>query len=155
MEEQDLITIKESVRELLEKMTVGILDIDVQTVMASERELVKVEINVQEPQVLIGQGGQTLFELGRLLRIMLNKKLQKDFYLDLDINNYKKQKVEYLKKMATDLADQVAQTKEAKTLPPMPSYERRIIHSELTGREDVVAESQGEGEGRCVVVRPR
>ncbi|MDD4990570.1 MAG: hypothetical protein PHW31_04705, partial [Candidatus Pacebacteria bacterium] len=96
-----------------------------------------------------------LFEIQRLLKMVLNKKLQKVFYLDLDINEYKKKKAEYLKNMAKELADQVALTREEKPLLPMPSYERRIIHAELSQRTDVIAESQGDGIGRHIVIKPK
>src|SRR3989344_5632592 len=119
MEENELGTIKETIEELLQKMTVGVLRVELASSSAGSKESVEVNIDVTEPQVLIGQNGQTLFELGRLLRIILNKKLKKDFYLDLDINNYKKQKIEYLKNMAEDLANEVVLTKEKKVLPAM------------------------------------
>ena len=42
-----------------------------------------------------------------------------------------------------------------KAFPPMPADERRIIHLELAKREDIVTESEGEGEDRKVIVKPR
>lgn len=121
----------------------------------SNKDIISLNITVEEPQLLIGQDGQTLFELSRLLRIILNKKLQKDFYLQLDINDYKKKKVEYLKELAVSLANEVILTKEKKVLAPMPAYERKIIHTELSQRQDVITESQGEGMQRCIVISPR
>lgn len=170
MEEDDILKIKEFVEEFLGKMTITVFSIEVNTSFVQDqkndqKDFVDMDISVQEPQILIGQNGQTLFELTRLLRIMLNKKLQKaspvdrarprDFYLNLDIDGYKKKKIEYLKDLATTLADQVAKTKEEKVLPPMPSYERRILHAELSQRQDVITQSQGEGVDRCVVIKPR
>ena len=154
MEENELKTIEQLLQELLEKLTVRVFKMQINPLMVNGKESVSVEIDVQEPQILIGQNGQTLFELQRLVMIMATKKLQKDFYVDLDINDYKKKKIEYVKNMARDLADEVVKTKEEKILPPMPSYERRIVHSELALCQDVKTESQGEGENRCVVIKP-
>jgi spoIIIJ-associated protein len=81
--------------------------------------------------------------------------LQKIFYLNLDIDDYKKKKIEYLKYLAKDLADQVSLTKEEKVLLPMSSYERRIIHSELSQRIDVTTESRGDGFERHIVIKPK
>jgi len=86
--------------------------------------------------------------------MVLCKKTGKNFYLKLDINDYQKQRVEYLKNLARETADQVAFLKQQKTLSPMSSYDRRIIHEELSGRHDVATESSGEGEERCVVITP-
>jgi spoIIIJ-associated protein len=151
MEQQELNKIKEAAEEFFGKMTIAVDKIEV-IPGSDEAEL---NIKLQEPQVLIGQGGQTLFEIQRLLRIILNKKLQKSFYLNLDINNYKAQKVEYLKDLAKSSADQVALTREAKELLPMQAYERRIIHAELSQRQDVVTESQGTDQDRHIVIKPK
>ena len=154
MEESEISIIEQLLQELLEKLTVRVFNMQTKVVVINGKNCINIEINVEEPQMLIGQNGQTLFELQRLLMIMATKKLQKDFYIDLDINDYKKKKIEYVKNTANDLADEVVKTKEEKILPPMPSYERRIVHSELALRGDVVTESQGEGENRYVVIKP-
>ncbi|MBU2539714.1 hypothetical protein KJ786_00925 [Patescibacteria group bacterium] len=114
---------------------------------------IELNIKVDDPQILIGERGQTLNEIQRLLRVVLNKKLDKAFYLNLDINEYRKKKTEYLKTMARELADEVVLTKEEKVLSPMSSYERRIIHAELAGRPDIITESEGEGLERRVVIK--
>ncbi len=172
--------IRDTVEELLQKMTIIVFNIELKTSSCDEilkepsfakasegkenKNFIDLDITIEEPQVLIGHNGQTLFELQHILRIILNKKMsryaksdvarQNFFYLKLDINHYKKKKIEYLKSLALNLADEVSLTKEKKVLSPMPAYERRIIHMELSGRQDVVTGSQGEGINRCVVIRP-
>lgn len=119
------------------------------------KDVVNLNITLEEPQILIGENGQTLFEIQRLLRAIVTKKIQKIFYLNLDINNYKQSKIEYLKRIAKELADEVALTKEEKALFPMPAYERRIIHAELMQRSDVITESREEGVNRYIVIKPK
>lgn len=151
MEHKEIEKIKELAKEFFEKMTISVLSIE-----AEEKEnVINLEVKLSEPQILIGQQGQTLLEIQRLLKMVLNKKLQKIFYLNLDINDYKKQKTEYLKDLAKSLADQVALNKEEKTLQPMSSYERRIIHAELAQRTDVITESHGDGPDRHIVIKPK
>jgi len=112
--------IKEAVEEFFEKMTIEVSNIEISSSsekkysVEENKDIVDLNIKLNEPQILIGQGGQTLFEIQRLLRTILNKKLQKVFYLNLDINDYKKLKFEYLKDLAKDLADQVSLTKREK-----------------------------------------
>ena len=156
IENNDIKTIKSTAEEFFNKMTISVSKIDAELIKGEEgQDAVSLSVILDEPQVLIGQGGQTLFEIQRILRMMLNKKLQKVFYLDLDINEYKSKKVEYLKNLAKDLADQVSLSKETKILFPMPSYERRILHKELGQRTDIISESQGEGEERHIVIKPK
>lgn len=153
--------IKETVEEFFEKMTIETSNIEINLSVEKkeetqeDRDVVDVSVKLDEPQILIGQQGQTLFEIQRLLRAVLNRRLQNIFYLNLDINDYKKNKIEYLKDVAKALADQVSLTKEEKALLPMSAYERRIIHTELSGRTDVVAESEGEGLNRHIVIKPK
>jgi len=119
------------------------------------KPVIVLDIKVDEPKLLVGHKGQTLQEIQYLLRLILQKKLNKSFYLDFDINNYKKRKIEYLKKLTKEIADEVALTKREEALPPMPSFERRIVHICIAQRTDVVSESQDEGERRHVVIKPR
>jgi spoIIIJ-associated protein len=163
----------ETTKEFFNKMTINASDIVVS--FSSEKRSIKnlegitgetvdvidLNIKVEEPQILIGQQGQTLFEIQRLLRTILNKKITNNqnlvaiFYLNLDINDYKKQKVDYLKYIAKDSADKVSLTGEEKALLPMSSYERRIVHAELSQRTDIITESRGDGLERYIVIKPK
>ena len=105
---------------------------------------------------MIGEGGQTLAEVQRLLKRVLQRKITSDLlYVDLDVNNYKKKKIEYLKEMAKSSADEVALTKKEKDLLPMSAYDRRIIHMELASRPDIVVESIGQEPERRIIIKAR
>lgn len=150
LNQTDLETIKKTVEEFFEKAT-----FEVKIEILPQRDLtLPIELKSEEPQILIGEGGQTLAEIQHLLKAILKRKIAENFYIDLDINNYKKKKIEYLKELARDLADEVALTKKEKTLPPMPAYERRVVHLELAGRSDVISESIGQEPERSVVIKP-
>jgi spoIIIJ-associated protein len=158
LDQNDTKKIKEIVEEFFEKMTITPTSIEVNKAVVENSEITDIanlDITLEEPQILIGEKGQTLFETQRLLRAMLTKKIQKIFYLNLDINGYKQSKVEHLKRLAKELADEVFLNKEEKVLPSMSAYERRVIHAELSSRGDVITESQGEGESRHIVIKPR
>lgn len=165
IEEKEIKKVREVTEEFFIKMTLPVLRVDVKfstedkfskiEEIQESKDVIDVEVKSNEPQILIGQQGQTLFEIQRLLRLILVKKIQKIFYLNLDINDYKKKKIEYLKNLAKDLADQVSFTKESKEFLPMPPYERRIIHAELSLRNDIKTESVGQGNERRVIVKPK
>ena len=109
---------------------------------------------MEEPQILIGERGQTLAEIQHLLKAILRRKIAEQFYINVDINDYKKKKTEYLKEMARSVADEVALSKKERIMGPMPAYERRIIHLELAEREDIVSESIGQEPERRIVIKP-
>ena len=152
MTRQELEKIKKNIEEFFEKMTIE-AEVEVKNPQDST---LPVDLKTKEPQLLIGEGGQTLTEIQRLLKIILKRKIspQAPFYVDLDINDYKKKKIGYLKELARSTADEVSLSKEEKQLPPMPAHERRIIHLELAGRTDVVAESIGQEPERKIVISP-
>ena len=153
LDKEDIKKIKETAEEFFQKMTTETLRLEVNS--SDAIDVVDLDIKLDEPQILIGENGQTLFEIQRLLKTVLNKKLQKVFYLNLDINDYKKKKIEYLKDLAKELADEVALNKEEKILLPMPAYERRVIHTKLSQRTDIITESQGEGQDRHIIIKPK
>ncbi len=146
----DLDKIKKEVDDFLKKMAI---DIETETVSQKD-ETVSVDIRVREPQVLIGEKGQTLFDIQHLISAILRRKIEDKFFLDLDINDYKKKKIEYLKELARSMADEVALTKKEKMLPAMSAYERRIIHMELAGRGNITTESIGEEPERRLIIKP-
>lgn len=143
--------IKEISGEFFEKTTL-VVEIEF---LPEKEGILPINVKSEEPQILIGEGGQTLIEIQHLLKLMLKKKIKEEFRIDLDINDYKKKKIEYLKEIAISVADEVALAKKEKALAPMPAYERRIIHLALVDRTDVAAESIGEEPGRRIIIKPR
>ena len=165
--QNNLETIKKIVQEFFEKMCFEV-EIEVKKPLDLT---IPVKIKTEEPRVLIGEGGQTLIDIQRLLKVILKRKIlpstgssaeahskpsgqAEQFYIDLDINTYKEKKITYLKEMARSIADEVALSKKERILAPMPAYERRIIHLELAERGDIASESVGWEPERSVVIRP-
>jgi len=118
-----------------------------------EKETIFLKLASEEPKILIGKNGRTLSEIQHLLRIILRKKILENFFFDIDIDDYKKKKIEHLKEMAQETADRVALTRKEKVLEVMSSYERRIIHLALPQRSDVITESVGQEPERRIVIK--
>ena len=138
------------VAQFFEKTTFEI-DFDLSV---KDEDVLSLAINCQEPRILIGDRGKTLFEIQYLLGRILRKRLAEQVYLDVDINQYKASKVKCLKEMAQGLADRVSLEGISKMFFPMSPYERRVVHLALAGRDDVKTESSGEEPYRRVVIKP-
>ena len=150
LSQADLKTIRQITSEFFEKTS-----FNVGIEFLSQKDLiVPINLKTDEPKILIGERGQTLGEIQRLLKVILRKQIDQEFYIDLDINGYKKKKIEYLKELARSVADDVALMKEEKILPSMPAYERRIIHMELSEREGIITDSIGREPERKIVIKP-
>jgi len=148
----DLEKIKKLASQFFEKT-----GFEVEFEILSQEETIFIDLTTKkdsEAAILIGEKGETLFEIQRLLKAILKKKIKETFYLDLDINEYKKRKIEYLRELARSLAKEVVITGREKELAPMPASERRIIHLELAEKPDVSTQSIGKEPQRRVIIRP-
>jgi len=146
----NLETIKETVGRLLEKM-----DFEGQ-VLSSKDEQDNLSINIQteEAGFLIGQAGANLDALQHLVKVIVGKKTGQPVQFMIDINNYRKHRIDLLKGLAKDIAKQALMKRTALVLQPMPAYERRIIHTALADYPEISTESVGQEPERRVVVKP-
>ena len=144
-------TIKKIIKEFFEKIT---LEEEPENIKIKDG-VVSFEIKTEIPEILIGQRGQILIDIQHLLSRIISKKIDEKIFIDFDINQYKKKKTDYLEGLAKNIADEVALTKKEMPLPFMNSFERKIVHLAIGGREDVVAESQGEEPERRIVIKPK
>jgi spoIIIJ-associated protein len=147
---QELTKIKGTVQEFFQKMGFPV-EVEARTL---KEKTVPLNIKTEDPKALIGERGSLLLSIERLLRIITRKKIDKEFYLNLDVNGYKEKKTDYLRQLAKSVADDVSLSKEEKVLPPMLPYERRIVHLELADRENIITKSVDRGAKRRIIVKP-
>lgn len=112
-------------------------------------------IESDENALLIGREGRALLALQFMLRNYLNLFVEDHVIVSLDIGNYHENRRKQLEILATKTAKEVAQTKIAVKLDPMNAFDRRIIHTKLSEWRDVITESEGEGEHRALVIKPK
>jgi len=115
-----------------------------------------VDISSDDSSLLIGKYGTNLESLQFILAVRLKTLTGDDnFEIFVDIDNWRKQKEEKLKKMALSVAQDVATSGKPEPLYNLKPAERRVVHMALTDHPKVVTESQGEGEERHLVVKPK
>ena len=112
-------------------------------------------IDSYENSLLIGVKGKTLEALQILLRNLISTYTRDHIVTTLDIGGYKANRARQLEILATKTAKEVIKTKNPVKLQPMNSFERRIIHEKLSDWRDVYTESEGEGEARAIVIKPK
>jgi spoIIIJ-associated protein len=148
--------IKETIKEFFGKMTFDV-EVEVNDFEEDDKSIsIPVSIKAENPEKIIGYKGEVLNSAQFILKAILKKQIESDkrIYLNLDVNNYKQKKIDYIKELASSAADDVALIRVPKTLEPMTGEERRAIHMELEDRSDVVTESIGERDNRRVVIKP-
>lgn len=122
------------------------------TVTVTSSDPVQLDIASAEAGSLIGSRGEVLQALQHVVRLLVAKEGREETII-LDIEEYRAKSQENLVETAKRKADEVAQNGRLSVLPPMSSYERRLVHMALKERTDVVTESLGEGGNRRVMIK--
>lgn len=112
-------------------------------------------IDSNENPLLIGIKGKTLEAFQVLVRNLISIYSKEQIITTLDIGSYRSNRIQQLEILATKVAKDVARSKIATKLKPMNSFERRVIHEKLSEWRDVYTESEGEGENRAIVIKPK
>jgi len=142
--------IKNTIKELLEAMK-----FDGQVVIDNlETDNILANIQTEQAGFLIGQAGVNLDALQHISRILVNKKNEEPIPFILDVNNYRKHRIELLKDLAKNMAQQALTEKVSLTLQPMSAYERRVIHLALVDHSQISTESIGHESERRIVIKP-
>ncbi len=143
--------VAEHVKELIEK-----LGVSATAEISKVDNTFFVDINSEDSSLLIGKHGANLDSLQFVLAVRIKSQIQSDdFEIFVDIDSWRKQKETKLEKMANELAQKVAQNKSEEPLYNLTASERRVIHTYLSDHSDVTTESDREGQGRYLIIKPR
>lgn len=163
MEEKIQRAVKETVNNVLSSMgvTASIAEERIEDI-GDGKEIFTINLETEDPNLLIGQYGANLQCIQHLTGVIVKRKMlgevERDYAEDeikfnVDVNNYKKQKRESLIKLAETIANQVIFSKNSVALRPMSSYERKVIHMEISNRKNLMTESIGENLTRRIIIK--
>lgn len=106
--------------------------------------------------ILIGHHGETLDAIQHLVNLSALRRggnTQKEFVkIVVDIEGYREKREETLRALARRMASKAKKYRRNVLLEPMNPYERRIIHSELQGVENISTHSVGSDDNRKIVI---
>ena len=150
MKEEDQQTIKDVLRSILD--FTGI-QAEIETRVSDETLVFN--LKTEDSSLLIGQHGANLNALQYMTRILSYKKLSEPAYFVVDVEGYKQEREEFLRELAQAAAERVRDTKESLLLKPMSSYERRVVHAEISKTTDIMTESVGDEPERRILIKPK
>lgn len=116
-------------------------------------EAVVVQIETEEAGILIGRHGETIGAFQLILNQLINRGKENWQRIIVNCGDYRERQEESLRNLAVDIASQVRETGEEKSVYDLTPAERRIVHMVLADEEDLITESEGEGRERHLVVR--
>lgn len=108
---------------------------------------------IYDSQNLVKENLPFLIEnINHLTQLVAKKQNASPIYFD--INNYRRERENLITELARQAARKVAATHQEISLPFMNSYERRLVHMELSAHPMVKTESVGDGKERYVTIKP-
>ena len=102
--------------------------------------------------VLIGYHGEAMEAIQHLLNTYLYSKLRGAKRVFVDVSGYRNKRSEDLKELARKIGNKVLENKRSYRLDPMNSFERRIIHEELSQTAHLLTHSEGVEPNRYLVI---
>lgn len=145
----------DKITEILNNMFRITGDSDIKFDISKVENQVVINITGDKVSHLIGYKGKTIESFQSLINSMLQREDEEYAKVFVEVNDYKKQKEEKLKKLANKMASNVIKFRKPIKLEPMSAYERLVIHQELANRSDVETESIGEEPRRRVVIKKK
>lgn len=116
----------------------------------------RIDIVGDDSGILIGHHGETLDAIQYLMNLCASRKSEsakREFLkIAVDIEGYRGKREDTLRALARRMAAKAVKYKRNVVLEPMNPYERRIIHSEVQGIENVSTHSVGSDENRKIVI---
>ena len=103
--------------------------------------------------ILIGRKGKNLDAI-QLLANVYAAKLDEDYKIIVDSEDYRMRHEEYIVRNAFKCAEYVRKSGKSKLLEPMNPFERRLIHTALNDFDGVETKSEGEGLYKQVRIIP-
>ncbi|MET3683828.1 spoIIIJ-associated protein [Alkalibacillus flavidus] len=150
-EKQDLISDGQTyLKQMIDQM--GVANTDV--LVHQDDDNITYELVGDDMGQLIGKRGQTLNALQYLTSLVVNQHHGVHYTVVVDAEGYRARRHETLEQLAQNLAKKALRTKEDVFIEPMPSYERKVIHTALHDHSGVSTYSDGQDPNRRVVIRP-
>ncbi|AWG42815.1 Jag protein [Candidatus Borreliella tachyglossi] len=134
----------EFVREMIAKMGYCV-DLKIEP---SESEYIKISIETDSPNILIGREGRNLDALQLLANTYASKLIGDNGAFNrviLDIEDYRERFKSRFINLAISSLHKVKRNRRSILLPSMNPFERRIIHTTLNRYNDIKTESEGDG----------
>src|SRR3989344_4422633 len=143
--------VAESIREIIEKLQVPA------TIEVSRHDNIFFDnIDSKDSSLLIGKYGVNLESLQFILAVRIKTLTgNDDFEIYVDVGGWRRKKEEKLKHMALDAAQRVETENEPQAIYNLTSSERRVVHVALADHPSVETISEGEGENRHIIIKPR
>jgi len=154
--ENNKLTAKEQkiIEQVVEKLF-SILEIEGTFSVEDRGEIVDILMETRDTGIVIGYHGEILESLQLVLSLAIAKKLERFVRISIEVDGYKKNRIEYLEKLALQVKEKALDENKEQILMSLKSWERRVVHLCLQNDDQVTSESSGEGRDRVLLIKPK
>lgn len=133
----------------------GAFGVDASSTLRVDDTDLAVDVTGTELGLLVGPGGRTLNAIQDLARVSAQRRLgDHETRLRVDVAGYRQRREVALAAFARDVAEQVRASGTSRSLEPMSSSDRKVVHDVLNGQDGVSSRSVGEDPDRRIIIDP-
>ncbi len=146
--------LKETLEDLLIKLESPFENVNIEKEKQNDADLYRINIETEDPSMLIGFHGETIHALQHLLKVLAWEKTKAEYNILVDVDSYRQRQEENVLTLAKRKVEMARKTRKTQVLPPMSAYFRRVVHLFLNTDEfkDITTESIGESDHRQVTI---
>lgn len=144
----------EAARDLLQRM-IDLMGVEGEAVIEQcTPDEVTLNVEGDDLGLLIGRHGATLDAVQLVVAIGANRVVPDGARVIVDAENYRSRHRQIIEGRALKLAEEAVASGKEVVVPNLKAYERRLMHLALKSNPSVETYSEGEGDGRVLVISP-
>lgn len=143
----------EKIRKLLKKI-IELICLGEKIKVNKDLEESKLSVYGKDLGIAIGRDGRNMQALEYIINLIGRRKKLIEKNVIIDIKDYRKKKVEKIRKIAVAMAKKAINEGRKIALRPMCAYERKVIHNALAEFKDVSTRSSYEEPNRRIIIYP-
>jgi spoIIIJ-associated protein len=143
----------EKIKSILKK-SIELICIGEEVKISTDPGELKLSVHGSDLGIAIGKDGKNIQALEYIINLIGKRKKLVDRNVMIDIKDYRKKRVEKIKKMALITAKKAVTEGRKITLQPMCAYERKVIHNVLAEIKNVKTRSVYEEPNRRIMIYP-
>ncbi|MFA5015064.1 MAG: R3H domain-containing nucleic acid-binding protein [Actinomycetota bacterium] len=120
----------------------------------ADSEELRLSVQGEDLGIAIGRDGKNMQALEYIINLIGKRKKFVDRNIIIDIKDYRKKRINVIKKTAIFMAKKAINEGRKIALKPMDSYERKIIHNLLAGFSNVTTRSRYDEPNRRIIIYP-
>src|SRR4030043_2160858 len=120
----------------------------------ADSEELRLSVQGEDLSIAIGRDGKNMEALEYIINLIGKRKRLVDRDVTIDIKDYRKKRIDSIKKTAIFMAKKAINEGRKIALKPMGSYERKIIHNLLARFSNITTRSRYDEPNRRIIIYP-